>query len=141
MVEQNADPEFVAARRKGQGDWSPQRRAEQAARLKAMCSDPEFVARQREAIANRPRRGVTMPKHVHPLVRGFFAEFNAQQATRDEVGARAGLNRSTFTGWRNHNVPLIDTFDAALNSLDLELAIVPIGTRDANGFAMKGSKR
>ena len=51
---------------------------------------------------------------------------------------RAGISTDALTGWRATNMPQIDTLDAALGALDLELAIVPRGTRNADGFIGNG---
>jgi hypothetical protein len=133
----NGDPDFVARRRKGQSDWSPERRAAKSAELTARNFDPDFHRRKLEGIAERPRRGFAVPERCHPCVRGLFVEMNEQQATRAEVGSRAGVNTETLSTWRGRSMPLLDVFDAVLNALDLELAIVPIGTRDRNGMVRR----
>ncbi|WP_420132632.1 helix-turn-helix domain-containing protein [Rhodopseudomonas sp.] len=136
----NADPDFVVRRRKAQTEWSPERRAAKSAEFTARNHDPEFHKRKLAGIAQRPRRGFKIPERCHPCVRGLFVEMNEQKATRSEVGLRAGVNEETLSSWRGRSMPLLDVLDAVLNTLDLELAIVPIGTRDQNGFARRKGK-
>jgi hypothetical protein len=136
MVALNRDPEFAAKRRMGQATWTQERRAATAAALSARNSDPAFQARRLAGIAMTVR-GVSLPKHCHPVVRGLFVEMNAQGATRRRVSEPAGLTPHTITGWRKRHMPLLDAIDAALNTLDLEIAIVAAGTRDRNGFAKR----
>jgi hypothetical protein len=139
MVELNRNPEFIAKRRMGQGTWTEERRAATAAALSSRNSDPAFQARRLAGLAMRIR-GVSLPKHCHPIVRGLFVEMNTQGATRARVAKPAGLTPHTITGWRKRHMPLLDAIDAALNTLDLELAIVPIGTRDQSGFVSKKTR-
>lgn len=55
------------------------------------------------------RRGrIAVAPHAHPLVRQF----------------------DTMRFWQWRHMPRVDLLDAALNALDLELVIRPIGTRD-----------
>jgi hypothetical protein len=143
MVALNRDPEFIARRRKGHDGWTQEQREAKAAQMRALNSDPDFRARRAAGNAKRLPRGFSssLPKHVHPIVRGLFAEMNEQRAPRKRVAGSAGLTKHTLSSWRRSSMPLLDTIDAALNTLDLELAIVPIGTRDQNGFARKKNNR
>src|SRR4051812_39391800 len=84
MVELNRDPSFIAKRRMGQGAWTEERRAATAAALSLRNSDPGFQARRLAALAIQIR-GVPLPKHCHPIVRGLFVEMNTQGATRARV--------------------------------------------------------
>jgi hypothetical protein len=140
MVQRNRDPEFIAQRRKGQGKWTPERRAEKSAQMKALNEDPAFIAKQRASILTRAPRELSVPQHVHPCVRGFFVAMRDEQASRADLSARSGIGIFTFTGWRKRHMPQLDVIDAALNAMDMELAIVPIGSRDANGFLKKKIK-
>ncbi|RJF70896.1 hypothetical protein D4Q52_14805 [Rhodopseudomonas palustris] len=132
MVAQNADPDFVARRRGAV--WSAERRAAKAAEMTERNADPAFHDKKVRGIAMRKRGRLQIPVHCHPLVRGLVAAMNAQMTTQREVGRRAGLSDRTVAEWRLRTMPFVDALDAALNTLDLELAIVPIGSRDANGF-------
>jgi len=51
---------------------------------------------------------------------------NVQNTTLTEVSERAGLRRSTISDWRYRRNPSLPQFEAALNVLDLELAIRPV---------------
>ena len=131
----NANPEI---RRKGQGAWTPERRALKSAEMTARNFNPDFHQRKLAGIARRPPRGLAIPDHTHPVVRGLFIRMNEEHATRSDVAHRAGISTDALTGWRATNMPQIDTLDAALGALDLELAIVPRGTRNPDGFITKG---
>lgn len=141
MRARNCDPEFIKKRPKGREKWTPEQRAGKAAQMRAMNADPAFQKKRLAGIANRLPRPFTLPKHVHPIVRGLFAEMNEQLATRKRVSAPAGVTNHAITSWRKSSMPLLDTIDAALNTLDLELAIVPAGTRDGNGFAKRKTRK
>lgn len=137
----NADPEVRARRRAGRAKWSSERREAQAKLLRALNADPDFILRKRAGLAAARIHPSKIPLHSLPVVRGLFVEMNAQRATLADIGSRAGIGKDTIRFWRFRAMPRVDLLDAALNTLDLELAIVPIGTRDANGFATKGCKR
>jgi hypothetical protein len=83
-------------------------------------------------IGNNRRGGLRMPspQHCHPLVREFVGHINEQQTTLAEISSRSGVAVDTLRFWPTRHMPRLDLFDAALNTLDLELAIVPRGTRD-----------
>mgnify|MGYP002784846323 FL=1 len=74
-------------------------------------------------LGTRWRGKLPVPRHVHPLVRQFFAKLNEEQTTISEVAARSGHRRGTISDWRYRRAPSIADFDAALNTLDLELTI------------------
>ena len=137
-----ADPAFQAARRAAIVTWSVARRAAQAELLRRQNADPNFIMRQRIAQDAARVRAVKIPASTHPVVRALFVEMNAQLATIAEVVDRADVGFDTIRFWRFRSMPRVDLLDAALNVLDLQLAVVPIGTRDADGFAKRtgGSK-
>lgn len=137
MVERNRDPAFADRRRKGQFNLSPEQRAARAAKLAAMNADPEFRAKQRAGVAQRNGRMHVVPASVHPCVRGLFVEMNAQLATRADIQARSSVSADAQSSWKRHCMPMLDMIDAALGALDFELAIVPRGSRDTNGFYKK----
>jgi hypothetical protein len=140
MAARNRDPEFAAKAASGRRNWSPERIALKRAQMTAQNLDPDFHARKLAGIANRLPRGVRVPKGTHPCVRGFFIQMNAQRATRQGISGRVNVDKATITGW-NRSMPRLDTIDAVLNALGLELAIVPIGSRDENGFLKKKAGR
>ncbi|UFZ05483.1 hypothetical protein LQG66_03965 [Bradyrhizobium ontarionense] len=108
--------------------------------MRKQNADPTFRARNLDGISRRrPRGDIEVPAHAHPIVRGFFAELRAHQASMQRVARQAGISADTIAGWRKH-MPLLDIIEAALGSLDLELAIVPRGSRDANGFLQRRRK-
>lgn len=137
MTERNRNPEFAAKAAEGRKNWPPERIALKRAQMAAQNLDSAFQARKLAGIAKRPPRGFTIPNNTHPCVRGFFTEANEQRATRRQISQRVSLGTATLTSWRTKCMPTLDNFDAALNALGFELAIVPIGTRDQNGFATK----
>lgn len=79
---------------------------------------------------NNRRGGIVIPAHCHPLVREFIGHINEQQTTFAEISRRSGVGVDTLRFWPKRHMPRLDLFDAALNTLDLELAIVARGTRD-----------
>lgn len=132
---------------------SPETRAACAARLAALNADPAVKAKQ---IASRSRpwsaerraryelkmatalpRPRKIPEHAHPCVRGFFAALNNERAALSDIAGRTGIGCDTLRFMNTRHMPRLDTIDAALCALDLELAIVPRGTRDQNGFPKK----
>jgi hypothetical protein len=69
------------------------------------------------------RGRLTIPPHAHPLVRRLFEELNDQRTTLEEVAGRTSLGVDTIRFWATRHTPRIDTFEAALNVVDLELVI------------------
>lgn len=134
MTAMNADPAVIARRSKGRSAWSTERSAAQSVLLKALNADPEFQKKR-----NARPRSFALPEHTTPVVRGLFIEMRGQLATLGDVSTRSGVHYDTLRSWRNC-MPHVDLLEAALNTLDLELAIVPIGTRDRNGFARKKTR-
>jgi transposase-like protein len=107
--------------------WPDERRAAQSARMRARNADPAYRARKAAGIsryfaAGRPRP-LPIPMHAHPLVRQLFEIVNAERTSLRELGERAGVNRETLSLWRRRHMPVLDTFEAALNALDYELVI------------------
>jgi len=134
----NADPAFQAKKSHGKANWTPEKRAAAAARLDALRSGQKFINAQRAARITAKHRPLRVPKTT-PVVRGLFVGMNAQLATFGDVSDRSGVAYDTLRRWREC-MPHVDLLDAALNTLDFELAIVPIGSRDENGFARKRIK-
>jgi len=111
--------------------WPDERRAAQAARMRARNADPAFHIRKATGIsryfaAGRPRP-LPIPRHVHPLVRRLFEIINEEKSPLQTIATRAGISRETIAFWRSRHMPVLDTFEAALNALDYELVIRPRG--------------
>lgn len=136
----HADPAFAAAARKGRTAWTAERRAARSAEMTKLNADPAFRAARQRGVAGRLPGAVTVLPHTHPLVRGLFAAMQQEMASMRDVAKRGGFTKTTLGSWRNRRMPMVDLLDAALNTLDLELAIVPIGSRDQNGFTSKKSR-
>ncbi|MBI1201459.1 MAG: hypothetical protein GC182_03000 [Rhodopseudomonas sp.] len=79
---------------------------------------------------NNRRGEISIPVHCHPLIREFVEHVNEQQTTFAEISTRSGVGVDTMRFWRSRHMARIDLLDAALNALDLELAVVARGTRD-----------
>lgn len=139
MHAQNAGAAF--RRRKGSATWSAERREAKRAQMLAQNADPAFHAKKLAGIARRPPHRMAPADHVHPIVRGFFRQMQAEDASRERIAEPAGISADAISGWRSRNMPLLDMIDAALGVFDLELAIVPIGTRDQNGFAPRKGRK
>jgi hypothetical protein len=133
MSARNADPLFQAKKNHGKKGWTVETRAAQAERLNALRADPGFLARQRAAREIAKPRPIAVPRHTAPVVRGLFVGMNLHLATFGDVSNRSGVSYDTLRRWREC-MPHVDLLEAALNTLDFELAIVPIGSRDDNGF-------
>ena len=78
------------------------------------------------------RRGlIRIPDSCHPLIREFVEAMNARGMTFAENAALSRNGVDTMRFWPSRHLPRLDNFEAALFPLDLELAIVPAGTRYA----------
>lgn len=75
----------------------------------------------------RHRGKLPIPQHCHPFVRKVFEEANAQRSTLAEIAKRSGVNRERFSDWKRRSEPRISELVAVLNTLDLDLVIVPKG--------------
>lgn len=126
----------VLTKSKRSETWSEARRAAKSAELIARNRDPAFKEKRFTGIRQRGLRE-DAERHIHPLVRGLFAEMAKQRATYERVAAPVGVCRSTLVSWRRRRMPYLDLLDAALNVLGFELAIVPIGRRGPDGFPTK----
>lgn len=136
MKARNADPAFQVKRRGGKGGWTAEKRVAAAERMRRQKADPEFVAAQNAARRTYKMPPLKLPKGNVPVVRGLFVGMNKERATFGDVSTRSGIAYDTIRNWRTR-APHVDLLEAALNTLDLELAIVPIGSRDENGFVRK----
>lgn len=82
------------------------------------------MKRRGKPYSGNSRRGaIKLPAHAHPLVRQFIAEMNEQQTTFLEVADRSGIGVDTIRFWASRHVPRLDLFEAALNTIGLELTI------------------
>lgn len=132
MKRKNADPDFVTRRLSRR--WTDEQRTLKRQEMLALNADPLFREKQREGCRKRKPRGFrSIPESIHPCVRGFFVEMNAQRATRAQIARRTSVTTYTQTNWKR-SMPLLDVLDAALGGLGLELAIVPRGSRNNDGF-------
>lgn len=76
------------------------------------------------AYHGRNRRGqIKIPDHAHPLVKVFVAEMNDQRTTFAEMADRTAVGIDTMRFWTTRHMPRLDTFEAAINTLGLELVI------------------
>jgi hypothetical protein len=72
---------------------------------------------------NNRRGEIAIAPHAHPLVREFLAAMNEQQTTFAEIAERSRVGVDTMRFWQKRHMPRLDLFEAALNTLDLELCI------------------
>lgn len=75
--------------------------------------------------SKRTRSKITVPAHVHPLVKLVFAEMQRQCVTYDELEWRSGVLRSTFKAWRTHNRCGFESIEAALGGLGWQITVAP----------------
>jgi|HubBroStandDraft_1064217.scaffolds.fasta_scaffold01033_23 hypothetical protein len=66
-----------------------------------------------------------VPVGVHPLVARFYELLNEERKTQKEVSLGAGLCYRYAHDIRKRD-PVLTNFDALLNALGYELAIVPL---------------
>jgi hypothetical protein len=79
----------------------------------------------------RRRRHVSVPKSGHPLVLTLLREIRNRELDAGSVMKRSGVGREAIFRWRcGTSTPSITNFDAVLNVLGLELAIVPKKAQD-----------
>ncbi|MDQ2084681.1 helix-turn-helix transcriptional regulator [Xanthobacteraceae bacterium Astr-EGSB] len=88
----------------------------------------------RAGIVNRHRGLIEVPAHTNSIVRGVFEAMNRRLATQKEVSSASGVDPSVISNWKARHMPRLDLIEAALNTLDFELAIVPRGRRGPDGF-------
>jgi hypothetical protein len=72
---------------------------------------------------NNRRGQIAIAPHAHPLVRQFFAAMNAEKTTFAEIAKRSRVGVDTMRFWQSRHMPRLDLFEAALNTLELELCI------------------
>lgn len=84
------------------------------------------------------RGRITVPAHVHPLVRRFFAAMKEARATFAEMDKAIGLGSGTVAGWTRARTPRLDTFIAALNAVGLDLRLVERARTDPSLFLAGG---
>lgn len=113
---------------------TPEQASVQLRKLFGIHRTPDSIASywRRLDMARANPRGNThwrgklpIPTHVHPLVASFFKEMNKQMTVISEIEDRSGLSGKTVSDWRYRRMPRLDSFEAALNVLDLELVIRP----------------
>ena len=68
-------------------------------------------------------RKITIPEHVHPLVKALFVEMGEQQCTIMDMAERSGVNKNTLKDWRNRSNPRIIDLEACLNVLGKTLTV------------------
>jgi hypothetical protein len=122
--------------------WTPERRAAQAERMRAVSAAFDGERRAAAAVKTRARRRsdggrYSMPQHSHPIVRGLFIALNADSRGVQTIATEVGVSHHTILGWRDEYAPTLPAIDATLNALGLELAIVRRGRRDDYGFSAR----
>lgn len=74
----------------------------------------------------RWRGNLTIPEHAHPLVRRMFELMNEEKVVMRDIAPKAGIQPCTISTWRYRSAPTLPLFQAALNALGYDLAIVPL---------------
>lgn len=78
----------------------------------------------------RNRRGrIVVAEHAHPLVRVMVHEMNRQRTTFEELATRTHVGIDTMRFWQTRHMPRLDTFEAVLNTMGLELVIRRVSSR------------
>jgi hypothetical protein len=68
---------------------------------------------------------VRVPTTGNPLVRELFETINRERAQLKVLCRRAGVSSPTVLRWRTGKRVFLDSFEAVLNAMDLELMILP----------------
>lgn len=71
------------------------------------------------------RGKISIPPNCHPLVRQLMEAANTRGLTFTKIGEVSGVDRTTISGWRRNSLPSVELFEAALNSVGLELRVGP----------------
>lgn len=64
-----------------------------------------------------------IPANTPPLIKRLYEELENSPLTRRQVERRAGIHAQCILAWQRRS-PRLDLFVAALNAMDLDLAIV-----------------
>lgn len=72
---------------------------------------------------------IRVPENTHPLVAEFIGELNRRGATYRDISPISGVGVDTLRFWPTRHTPRLDTFEAALNSVGMELSIQHTSTR------------
>ena len=68
-------------------------------------------------------RKLTVPDHVHPLVKVLFEEMNRQQIGVCDIADRSGVNKNTIIGWRKRAVPNLVNIEACYTVMGYQLKL------------------
>lgn len=77
-------------------------------------------------------RAITIPTNGPPLIRRLFQIINQRRFSVASLALRAGVQKDTIHGWRGKFSPTVANFEAVLNALGYELAIVPLAEKPAH---------
>ena len=64
-----------------------------------------------------------VPDTAHPLVRDLFTEMNNQMMLIEDVAQISGVSKRAISDWRYRRSPNVETLQAVLNTLGLELRV------------------
>jgi hypothetical protein len=68
-------------------------------------------------------RTLTIPDHVHPLVRWIFEEMNRQRIGTRDLAERSGVSHNTVEQWKFRRSPKLDCLEATINALGYDLTV------------------
>lgn len=85
-----------------------------ARRLKVVIPHGHFFLAKHQRVA----------EHVHPLVKELFAELKRRNLSMQSLGKVSGVSVGSVANWKRNGPGLVN-FLAVLNSIDLDLSIVP----------------
>lgn len=71
-------------------------------------------------------RAITIPTSGPPLIRRLFQIINQRRFSVASLALRSGVQKDTIHGWRGKFSPTLANFEAVLNALGYQLAIVPM---------------
>lgn len=81
------------------------------------------------------RPGVAKRTTMHPIIKQLFTEAAKLNLTMQNIADATGMARETLSHWQHHRrEPSLLAVEAALNAVNLGLAVVPLNGRPVQRF-------